>query len=112
MIYTNALVDHFLLNALALHSASELRNSKMFYTFWILLFGLSCKLTLIAADSVLFPGFSHFLRNEKFPLANSLLNSIVESFEEQGRVYCIVIIYDDIDIGIKSNSLSKSEKTV
>ena len=36
-----------------------------------------------------------------------ILKSIIESFEEQGRVYCIVLIYDDIDIGVKAASLSK-----
>ena len=74
----------------------------MLYTFWILLFGLSIRSSTIATKSL---GFSRFLRKNDFSLSNSILDSIVESFQGQGPVYCIVVIYDDV--GIQSKSLSK-----
>ena len=62
-----------------------------------------------AADTIPFPGFSNFIeKSQTFSASKPILKSIVESFEEQGRVYCVVIIYDDdLDIGIKANSLRK-----
>ena len=79
----------------------------MLYFLWTIVFGLSCTLTL-ATNFDPSPGFPNFLRNRELPPEKSLLDSIVKSFQEQSRVYCIVMIYDDIDI--KSNSLSKFEK--
>ena len=81
----------------------------MLYFLWTIVFGLSCTFTL-ATNFDPSPGFPNFLRNRELPPEKSLLDSIVKSFQEQSRVYCIVMIYDDIDIDIKSNSLSKFEK--
>ena len=61
----------------------------------------------MAADTIPFPGFSNFIEKSQTSASKPILKSIVESFEEQGRVYCVVIIYDDLDIGIKANSLRK-----
>ena len=76
----------------------------MSYYFWIILSSLFCKQTLGATDSLLSAGFSNF------PLEKSLLDSIAKSFEEQGRVYCIVMIYDDIHM--KTNPLSKCKSSI
>ena len=63
---------------------------------------------MVAADTISFPGFSNFIEKSQTSASKTILKSIVESFEERGRVYCVVIIYDhDLDIGIKANSLSK-----
>ena len=70
------------------------------YYFWTILFGISCKLTKATTDSTLSPRFSNFLKYKELPSENSLLDSIVKSFEEQGRLFCIVMIYDEI--GMKS----------
>ena len=91
--------------SVAMHSNSKLCTGKMFYTFWIVLFVLSIRSSMIATESL---GFSHFLRKNDFSLSNSILDSIVESFLGQGPVYCIVVIYDDIFIQSKSLSKLKS----
>ena len=91
--------------SVAMHSTSKLCSGKMMYTFWILLFGLSIKSSMVATESL---GFSRLLRKNDFSLSNSILDSIVESFQGQGPVYCIVVIYDDIVIQSKSLSKLKS----
>ena len=76
----------------------------MSYYFWIILFSLLCKQTLGVTYSTLSAGSSNF------PLEKSLLDSIAKSFEEQGHVYCIVMIYDDIHM--RTNSLSKGKSSI
>ena len=76
----------------------------MSYYFWTILFSLLCKQTLGVTYSTLSAGSSNF------PLEKSLLDSIAKSFEEQGHVYCIVMIYDDIHM--KTNSLSKCKSSI
>ena len=93
-----------------LHSISKPCFSKMPYYFWTILFGISCKLTEATTDSILSPRFSNFLKYKELPSENSLLDSIVKSFEEQGQLFCIVMIHDEI--GMKSNSLSKCKSNV
>ena len=61
-------------------------------------------------DSILSPRFSNFLEYEELRYENSLLDSIVKSFEEQGRLFCIVMIYDEIFV--KSNSVSKCKSNI
>ena len=82
----------------------------MSYYFVTILFSLFCKKTLGATDSTLSAGSSNFFGNINLPLEKSLLDSIAKSFEEQRRVYCIVMIYDDIHM--KTNSLSKYKSSI
>ena len=63
---------------------------------------------MTAADTIPFPGLSNFIEKSQPSASETILTSIVESFEERGRVYCVVIIYDDdLNIDIKANSLRK-----
>ena len=82
----------------------------MLYYFLTITFCLSSKLTLAKTDSGLVSEFPHFFRNIEPSPEKPLLDSIVKLFVDQGRVYCIVLIHDEIDI--KSNSLSKFESVV
>ena len=79
----------------------------MFYNLWKISFGLSFNLIVVTTDSIVFPEYSHFMKKVDLSPAKSILNSIAESFEQQGPIYCIVMIYDDFDIGVQSKSLSK-----
>ena len=66
-----------------------------------------------AADTISFPVFSNFIEKRQTSASKTILKSIVESFEERSRVYCVVIIYDDdLDIGIEANSLCKYPNTI
>ena len=47
--------------------------------------------------------------NGKISTSKSLLNSIIESFEERSQIHCVLVIHDDIGINVQSTFLSKSK---
>ena len=82
----------------------------MSYYLLTILFGILFQFTMARNDSILSPRFSNFLEYEELRYENSLLDSIVKSFEEQGRLFCIVMIYDEI--GVKSNLVSTCKSKI
>ena len=56
--------------------------------------------------------FSQVMGNGKISTSKSLLNSIIESFEERSQIHCVLVIHDDIGINVRVQStfLSKSKE--
>ena len=54
--------------------------------------------------------FSQVMGNGKISTSKSLLNSIIESFEERSQIHCVLVIHDDIGINVQSTFLSKSKE--
>ena len=54
--------------------------------------------------------FSQVMGNGKISTSKSLLNSIIESFEERSQIHCVLVIHDDIGIYVQSTFLSKSKE--
>ena len=79
----------------------------MFASFGLILLIFSYKSLQVKSG---LSSFSHVMGNGNFLTSKSLLKSIIESFEEQSQIYCVVVIHDVIGINVQSTFLSKSKE--
>ena len=81
----------------------------MFGSFWLMLLIFSYNSLQVKSD---LSSFSQVMGNGKISTSKSLLNSIIESFEERSQIHCVLVIHDDIGINVRVQStfLSKSKE--
>jgi hypothetical protein len=79
----------------------------MFGSFWLMLLIFSYNSLQVKSD---LSSFSQVMGNGKISTSKSLLNSIIESFEERSQIQCVLVIHDDIGINVQSTFLSKSKE--
>ena len=79
----------------------------MFASFWLMLLIFSYNSLQVKSD---LSSFSQVMGNGKISTSKSLLNSIIESFEERSQIHCVLVIHDDIGINVQSTFLSKSKE--
>jgi hypothetical protein len=79
----------------------------MFGSFWLMLLIFSYNSLQVKSD---LSSFSQVMGNGKISTSKSLLNSIIESFEERSQIHCVLVIHDDIGINVQSTFLSKSKE--
>lgn len=76
----------------------------MFASSWLIVLFFSCNSQKVKCDLL---KYSHVMIDGTNSTSMSFLNSIVESFEKWGQIYCAVIIHDDIGINVHSTFISK-----
>jgi hypothetical protein len=77
----------------------------MLASFWLTIFIFSYNSQKVESNLL---NFAHVMDDGKLSTSKSLLNSIIESFNERSQIYCVVVIHDDIGINVQSTFLSKS----